>query len=140
MKSMPILFLGRFYSLFSLPSIVGFWIIIISLSFMWPLALYTYKTVNKFRIFMANKIINLEPCGDSSNLYEELSKLPRSKIGSRSDKGSSGGSGGNEYVLMLGGKNSRHGANRRGVWNYDEASIISSLSGGDGLVGLRRIV
>jgi len=82
---------------------------------------------------MMNKIINLEPCGDTS-IYEGLNKLHQSKMGACSDKSDNGG--GNEYVLMLGKKSE----SRRGVWNYDEGSMISSLSGGDGLVGFRRIV
>jgi len=101
---------------------------------MWPVAMYTYKTANKLRLFMMNKIINLEPCGDTSTLYEGLGKLQQTKMGPCSDKSENGGS--NEYVLMLGKKS----GSRRGVWNYDEASMISSLSGGEGLVGFRRIV
>lgn len=84
---------------------------------------------------MMNKIINLEPCGDTSTLYEGLGKLQQTKMGACSDKSENGGN--NEYVLMLGTKKT---GSRRGVWNYDEGSMISSLSGGDGLVGFRRIV
>ena len=102
---------------------------------MWPIAMYTYKIVNKLRLFMLNKIINLEPCGDTNNLYDGLRKLPRgSRIGACSEKGSDNG---NEYVLMLSGK--KNGQTRRGVWNYDETSAISSLSGCEGL-GFHRIV
>jgi hypothetical protein len=85
---------------------------------------------------MLNKIINLEPCGDTTNLYEGLRKLPRGKMGPCSEKGSD--HGGNEYVLMLSGKKNGQGR-RGGVWNYDETSAISSLSGCEGL-GFHRIV
>jgi hypothetical protein len=98
--------------------------------------MYTYKTVHKLRLFMMNKIINLEACGDTTNLYEGLNKLPQSKLGACSEKGGKSSSGANEYVLMLGGEKNK----RQGVWSTDEGSAISSLSGGDGLVGFRRIV
>ena len=114
----------------------GWVIVMFSLTVMWPVAMYTYKTVHKLRLFMMNKIINLEPCGDTSNLYEGLNKLPQSRMGACGEKGGNSNSGANEYMLMIGGKKRE----RQGVWNYDEGSAISSLSGGEGLVGFRRIV
>ena len=78
----------------------GWAIVIISLSVMWPFAMYTYKTVNRLRLYMMNKIINLEPCGDSTGLYG-LNRLP---------KGTD-----NEYIISGG----------QGIWNYDEGSAIS---------------
>ena len=102
---------------------MGWVIIIVSLSIMWPLAMYTYKTVYRLRIYMMNKIINLEPCGDTNGLYG-LNKLPGRRISSCNDKGNETE---DEYIIMLGGgkKNGRN----QGVWNGDEASAISSLSG-----------
>ena len=96
--------------------------------------MYTYKTVNRLRHYMTNKIINLEPCGDASNLYG-LNKLPRGKITSCSDTMGSYSDAGNEFIIMLGGK--KNGRGSKGIWNYDEGSAISSLSGGD---GHRRII
>lgn len=114
---------------------VGWGLVIISLSIMWPLAMYTYKTVNKLRLYMMNKIINLEPCVDKSSLYG-LSRLPRGKMNACSDKGIDNG---NEFMIMIdGGRKSVRGS--RGMWNSDEVSAISSLSGGDGRHGLRRII
>eukprot|EP00557_Chaetoceros_sp_GSL56_P011825 CAMPEP_0176486564 /NCGR_PEP_ID=MMETSP0200_2-20121128/5635_1 /TAXON_ID=947934 /ORGANISM="Chaetoceros sp., Strain GSL56" /LENGTH=682 /DNA_ID=CAMNT_0017883273 /DNA_START=250 /DNA_END=2295 /DNA_ORIENTATION=+ len=92
--------------------IYGWVVVTISLTVMWPIAMYTYKTVHKIRIYMMNKIINLEPCGDTTNLYEGLRKLPRGKMGPCSEKGSDHG---NEYVLMLSGKKNAQGR-RGGVW------------------------
>lgn len=101
----------------------GWILVMFSLSIMWPLAMYTYKTVNKLRLYMMNKIINLEPCGDTTGLYG-LSRLPKSRMASCSEKV---GDAENEYIIMLaGGKKNAKG---QGVWNYDEASAISSLSG-----------
>eukprot|EP00554_Chaetoceros_debilis_P006243 CAMPEP_0194080798 /NCGR_PEP_ID=MMETSP0149-20130528/6731_1 /TAXON_ID=122233 /ORGANISM="Chaetoceros debilis, Strain MM31A-1" /LENGTH=651 /DNA_ID=CAMNT_0038762591 /DNA_START=103 /DNA_END=2058 /DNA_ORIENTATION=- len=111
----------------------GWVLVVISLSIMWPLAMLCYKTVNKLRLFMMNKIINLEPCGDKTNLYG-LSKIPMTTRGmgmSCSDKGSDSG---NEYIIML-----DNGKKGRGGWHYDEGSAMSSLSGGGG-VDLRRII
>ena len=90
----------------------GWAIVIISLSVMWPFAMYTYKTVNRLRLYMMNKIINLEPCGDSTGLYG-LNRLPKGTT--CSERG-----GDNEYIISAGGQ---------GIWNYDEGSAISSLSG-----------
>ncbi len=116
------------FTMFRLNLIDGWALVIVSLSIMWPLAMLCYKTVNKLRLFMMNKIINLEPCGDKTNLYG-LSKLPRTKGMSCSDKGSEHG---NEYIIML-----DNGKRGRGVWHYDESSAMSSLSGGD---TMRRII
>lgn len=87
--------------------------------------MYTYKTVNRLRLYMMNKIINLEPCGDSTGLYG-LNRLPKGKISTCNEKGSDTE---NEYIIMLGGGTKKNGG-RQGIWNYEEASAISSLSGG----------
>lgn len=112
-------------------SIAGWMVVIISLSLMWPVAMLTYKSAHKIRIFMLNKIISFEPCGDGTNLYG-LNRLPRAKLASCSDNNSARGSDGSgaEYVIML----DPSDAKRKGVWNHDECSAVSSLSGGHQIV------
>jgi hypothetical protein len=113
---------------FFIHSSVGWILVIVSLSVMWPVAMLAYKSVNKLRLFMLNKIISFEPCGDKTNLYG-LNKLPRAQLAScsnNSDKGSDGS--GAEYVIML---DTNDTDGRKGIWSQDEGSALSSLSGGD---------
>ena len=86
----------------------------------------TYKSVHKLRLFMLNKIISFEPCGDKTNLYG-LSKLPRAKLASCSDNSGKGSDGsGAEYVIML---DTNDTEGKKGIWSQDESSAVSSLSG-----------
>mmetsp|Transcript_10223 Transcript_10223/g.12911 ORF Transcript_10223/g.12911 Transcript_10223/m.12911 type:complete len:333 (-) Transcript_10223:114-1112(-) len=104
----------------------GWILVIISLSLMWPIAMLTYKSVNKLRLFMLNKIISFEACGDKTNLYG-LNKLPRAKLASCSDNSGKGSDGsGAEYVIML---DTNDNERRKGIWSQDEGSALSSLSG-----------
>ena len=97
-----------------------------TLSLMWPIAMLTYKSVNKLRLFMLNKIISFEPCGDKTGLYG-LSKLPRAKLTSCSvNSGKLSDGSGAEYVIML---DTNDTDGNRGIWSQDESSAVSSLSG-----------
>jgi len=112
----------------------GWMLVIFSLSIMWPTAMLTYKLVNKLRLFMMNKIISFEPCGDNTNLYG-LSRLPRAKLATCSDNSGkgSGENGGGEYVIML--DSTDAGVGSQGIWSQqDEDSALSSLSGGHQIV------
>ncbi len=94
---------------------------------MWPTAMLTYKSVHRLRMFMMNKIISFEPCGEKTNLYG-LSRLPRAKLSSCGDNNSGKGSEGSgaEYVIMLDTKDTD---GRKGIWSsQDENSAVSSLS------------
>lgn len=105
----------------------GWIMVIVSLSLMWPAAMLTYKSVHKLRLFMLNKIISFEPCGDKTNLYG-LSKLPRAKLATCSDSSAKGSDGSDaEYVIML---DTNESEVRKGIWSpsQDESSAVSSLS------------
>lgn len=86
---------------------------IVSLTVMWPLAMLLYKTVNRLRMYMMNKIISFEPCMDKANLYG-LTTNTRSSLG-----------GENDFVIML---DHRDGG-KRGMFNFEDASAISSIGG-----------
>lgn len=73
-----------------------------------------YKTVNRLRMYMMNKIISFEPCMDKANL-NGLSTKKRLSVG-------------NDFVLLLDSVDHGNGI-RRGVFSFEEASAISSIGG-----------
>lgn len=92
--------------------VYGWTFVIVSLTMMWPLAMLLYKTVNRIRMYMMNKIISFEPCMDKANLHS-LSTNRRL-------------SAENDFVVLLDSGDHGHGF-RRGVFTFEEASAISSI-------------
>jgi hypothetical protein len=87
--------------------------VIVSLTVMWPLAMLLYKTVNRLRMYMMNKIISFEPCIDKASLYG-LTANNRSVV-----------VGENDFVIML----DRGDGGKKGMFNFEDASAISSIGG-----------
>lgn len=108
--------IGAVHGALNLPyrtRVYGWTFVIVSLTVMWPLAMLLYKTVNRLRMYMMNKIISFEPCMDKANLYG-LTTNTRSSLG-----------GENDFVIML---DHRDGG-KRGMFNFEDASAISSIGG-----------
>jgi hypothetical protein len=108
--------IGAVHGALNLPyrtRVYGWTFVIVSLTVMWPLAMLLYKTVNRLRMYMMNKIISFEPCIDKANLYG-LTTNTRSSVG-----------GENDFVIML----DRGDGGKRGMFNFEDASAISSIGG-----------
>jgi len=103
----------------------GLGILVTSLTFMWPLAMFAYKTGFRLRMVMMNKILSFERCTptDGSKIKvdcgsSDLSQLHRLASSVAKD---------NDYFIML---DQYKNGQRKGVYINEENSAISSLSGG----------
>lgn len=128
--------IGAVHGALTLPyktRVYGWILVVFSLSIMWPAAMLTYKTVNRLRLFMMNKIISFEPCGEKSALYR-LRNLPRAKLtscsgnsGNNSGRRDSESGGEGDYVIMVDTSNDYRESHRAPSFHDD--SSVSSLSG-----------
>lgn len=129
--------IGAVHGALTLPyktRVYGWILVVFSLSLMWPAAMLTYKTVNRFRLFMTNKIISFEPCGEKSALYR-LRNLPRAKLTCSGGSGNNSGrrdesesGSGNDYVIMVDTASVDCQEPHKAQSFHDDSSV-SSLSG-----------
>ena len=63
--------MGAVHAALQLPYAMRVWgwiILILSLTFMWPIATYTYGVIHRIRQFMMQRIISFEPCTSQGNV------------------------------------------------------------------------